>query len=98
MEVRFMPSVVFVMERNSIEYIRGCRRRLHALTVSRGVVIERTVTSQIIYGNVTCQDGSCSFHIRYCLRIGWWVDCEWYFTVMVAMIKEYYRVVDFLTG
>jgi len=37
-----MPSVVFVMELNSIEYIRCCRRRLHALTVARGVVIERT--------------------------------------------------------
>ena len=35
----------FFMELNSIEYIRGCRRRLHALTVARGVVIERTVTS-----------------------------------------------------
>ena len=40
-----MPSVVFVMEINSIEYISSCRRRLHALTVARGVVIERTVTS-----------------------------------------------------
>jgi len=39
-----MPSVVFV-EQNSIEYIRGSRRRLHALTVARGVVIQRTVTS-----------------------------------------------------
>jgi len=37
-----MPSVVFVMEQNSIEYIRGCRRRLHALTVASGVVIDRT--------------------------------------------------------
>ena len=37
-----MPSVVFVMELNSIEYIRGCRRRLHALTVARSVVIVRT--------------------------------------------------------
>jgi len=26
------------------------------------------------------------------------VECEWYFTVMVAMIKECYRVVDLLTG
>jgi len=42
-----MPSVVFVMELNSIEYIRGCRRRLHALTVARGVVIERNVTKYI---------------------------------------------------
>ena len=40
-----MPSVVFVMELNNIEYIRGCRRGLHALTVARGVVIERTLTS-----------------------------------------------------
>jgi len=40
-----MPSVVFVMEVNSVEYIRGCRRGLHDLTVARGVVIERTVTS-----------------------------------------------------
>ena len=40
-----MPSVVFVMELNIIENIRGCRRRLLALTVARGVVIERTVTS-----------------------------------------------------
>ena len=40
----------------------------------------------------------CSFHIRYYLRIGWWVDCEWYVTVMVAMIKEFLRVVDLLTG
>jgi len=45
MVVSCMPSVVFVMELNSIEYIRGCRRRLHALTVARVVVIERTVTS-----------------------------------------------------
>jgi len=37
-----MPSVVFVMELNSIEYIRGCRRRLHALTVAKGVVIENS--------------------------------------------------------
>jgi len=93
-----MPSVVFVMELKSIEYIRGCRRRLHALTVARVVVIERTVTSLSIYGNVTCQDGCCSFHIRYCLRIGWWVECEWYLTVMVAMIKECFRVVDLLTS
>ena len=34
----------FVMELYSIEYIRGCRRGLHALTVARVVVIERTVT------------------------------------------------------
>jgi len=40
-----MPSVVFVMELNSMEYIRGCGRRLHALTVARVVVLERTVTS-----------------------------------------------------
>jgi len=40
-----MPSVVFVNELISIEYIRGCKRRLHALTVARGVVIQRTVTS-----------------------------------------------------
>jgi len=40
-----MPCVVFVMDLNSIEYIRGCRRGLHALTVARDVVIERTVTS-----------------------------------------------------
>jgi len=40
-----MPSVVFVMELNSVEYVRGCSRRLHALTVARGVVIERIVTS-----------------------------------------------------
>jgi len=40
-----MPSVVFVMELKSIEYIRGCRRRLHDLTVATGVVIEITVTS-----------------------------------------------------
>jgi len=39
-----MPSVVFIMELNSKEYIRVCRRPLHALTVTRGVVIERTVT------------------------------------------------------
>ena len=26
------------------------------------------------------------------------MECEWYFTVMVAMIKEYYRLVDLLTG
>jgi len=39
-----MQSVVFVMELNIIEYIRGCRRRLHSLTVARDVVIERTVT------------------------------------------------------
>jgi len=26
------------------------------------------------------------------------VECEGYFTVMVAMIKECYRVVDLLTG
>jgi len=45
MGVRYLPSAVFVMKQNSIEYIRGCRRRLHALTVARGVVIERTVTS-----------------------------------------------------
>jgi len=42
MGVRCMPSVVFVMELNSIEYIRGCRRRLHALTVAKGVVIENS--------------------------------------------------------
>jgi len=42
-------------------------------------------------------NGCYSFHIRYCLRIGWWAECEWYFTVMVAMIKECYRVVDLLT-
>jgi len=40
-----MPSVVFVMELISIEYIRGCRRLRHTLTVARVVVIERTVTS-----------------------------------------------------
>jgi len=40
-----MQSVVFVMELNSIEYILGCSRRLHSLTVARVVVIERTVTS-----------------------------------------------------
>ena len=40
-----MPSVVFVMELNSIVYFRGCRRLLHALTVTRGVVIVRTMTS-----------------------------------------------------
>jgi len=45
MGVRCMPSVVFVMELNSIVYIRGCMRRLHAVTVARCVVIERTVTS-----------------------------------------------------
>ena len=45
MGFRCMPSVVFVMELNSIEYIRGCRRRFNDLTVGRGVVIERTVTS-----------------------------------------------------
>jgi len=45
MGVRCMPSVVFVMELNGIGYIGGCRRRLHALTVARSVVIERTVTS-----------------------------------------------------
>jgi len=39
-----MPSVVFFMELISIEYIRGCRRRLHALTVARGVFTERTVS------------------------------------------------------
>jgi len=39
-----MPSVLFVMELNMLEYIRGCRRRLHALTVARFVVIERSVT------------------------------------------------------
>jgi len=39
-----MPSVVFVMELNSKEYIRGCRCRLHALTVAIVVVIENTVT------------------------------------------------------
>ena len=42
MGVRYMPSVVFVMELNSIEYIRVCRRRLLALTVARVVVKERT--------------------------------------------------------
>ena len=26
------------------------------------------------------------------------MECEWYFTVMVAMIKECYGVVDLLTG
>jgi len=26
------------------------------------------------------------------------VECEWYFTVMVAMIKECYLVVDLLAG
>jgi len=26
------------------------------------------------------------------------VECEWYFTVMVAMTKEFYRVVYLLTG
>jgi len=36
-----MPSVVFVMELDSIEYIRGCRRRLHVLNVARGIVIEK---------------------------------------------------------
>jgi len=45
MAVRCMPSVVFIMELNSIEYIHGCRRGLHALTVARSVVIEGTVTS-----------------------------------------------------
>jgi len=60
-----MPSVVFVMELISIEYIRGCRRRLHALTVARVVFIERTLTSLSIYGNVTSQVGCCSFNIRY---------------------------------
>jgi len=40
-----MPFLVFVMELYSIEYIRGCRRRLHAPTVARDVVIERIVTS-----------------------------------------------------
>jgi len=39
-----MPSVVFVMELISIEYIRGYRRLLHALTVARVVVIGRNVT------------------------------------------------------
>jgi len=45
MGVRYIPSVVFVMELNSIEYIHVCRRRLYGLTVARGVVIERNVTS-----------------------------------------------------
>jgi len=40
-----MPFVVCHLELNCVEYIRDCRRRLHALTVARGVVIERTVTS-----------------------------------------------------
>jgi len=40
-----MPSVVFAMELNTTEFIRGCRRRLHGLTVARGVVIERTAKS-----------------------------------------------------
>jgi len=40
-----MPSVVFVNELYSTENICGCRRRLNALTVARGVVIERIVTS-----------------------------------------------------
>jgi len=40
-----MLSVVFVMQLNSMEYIRGCSRRLHSLTAGRGVVIERNVTS-----------------------------------------------------
>jgi len=44
MVVRCMPSVVFVMELNSIEYIHGGRRGLHDLTVARGVVIKRIVT------------------------------------------------------
>ena len=26
------------------------------------------------------------------------MECEWYITVMVAMIKEFYRLVDLLTG
>ena len=26
------------------------------------------------------------------------MECEWYFTVIVAMFKECYRVVDLLTG
>ena len=39
-----MSSEVFVMELNSMDYIRGCRRRLHALTVARRAAIERTVT------------------------------------------------------
>jgi len=47
---------------------------------------------------VTSHDGCCNFNISYCLRIGWWVEFEWYFTEMVAMIKECYRVVDLLTG
>jgi len=32
------------------------------------------------------------------MRIGWRVECEGYLTVMVAMFKKYYRVVDLLTG
>ena len=40
-----MPSVVFVMEVNGIEYFRGCRCWLHAVLVARGVVIESAVTS-----------------------------------------------------
>jgi len=47
MAVRFMPSVVFVMVLKGIEYIRGCRRRLHVLTVARVVVIDRTVTVEV---------------------------------------------------
>ena len=85
-----MPSVVFVMELNSIEYIRGCQRCRHRQRCD--------IIYIYIYGNVTCQDGCCSFHIRYCLRIGWWVECELYFTVMAAMIKECYRVLGLLTS
>ena len=43
------------------------------------------------------------------MRIGWWVECEWYFTGMAARIngkevgllfpsKECYQVLDLLTG
>jgi len=37
-----------VMEVYGIEYIRGYRRWLYALTVARGVVIDSTVTSNYI--------------------------------------------------
>jgi hypothetical protein len=40
-----MPSVVFVMELNSIEYFRGYRCWLHSVIVGIGGVIESTVTS-----------------------------------------------------
>jgi len=43
-----------VMELYSIEYFRGYRRWLHALTVARGVVIDSTVTSKTMYGNARC--------------------------------------------